>query len=165
MEQEKRYYVALGYGGKLEAAARFEWNFRVRAGAEQADDEAGKEAFIRDFVTHGVEGQPYVILLEEGNEPLLHLFVACGKQALNQDPDLSVFLVIEDAEDPERQFRLYLQPDPSEELIADYEVMVDVQGIPQEVLLWLQERFGVRFYRREEEYKMAFSLDELPVLN
>jgi hypothetical protein len=165
VQQTEPYMVALGYSGKLESAARFEWDFRVKAGAEQATDEAGREAFIRDFVTNGIENQPYVILLDDYDGPLFSTFVQVGKQAVTKDPNLHVFLVIEDAHDPEKQYRLALQADPPEELIADYEVMVDVNGIPHEVLIWLQERFGVRFYRRDDEYKMAFPLDELPVLN
>lgn len=159
MEQE-HYILALGYGGKLASAAAFEWDFRVKVGAEEQRDETGRERFIREFVNNGVENQAYVIVLDDYDGPLFRAFMEFGKQRIAKDRQLQVFLVIEDALDPEKQYRLYIQPDPENEQLPENEMMVDVKQVPKEVLLWMQARMGVRFYQRDNDFKMVFPQEE-----
>lgn len=153
--EHDRFLLALAYAGTLPAAAHFEWGFRVWVGAESAADEDGREAFVRDFIARGEEGQTFVIPLSNGSEGLVHAFLQFGKQALQREPQLRLFLLIEDAQDENQQYRLLLVGDPPEDPLPDHEVRVDAAAVPRDVLLWLQARFGVRFYQRGEEYKVV----------
>jgi hypothetical protein len=80
-----------------------------------------------------------------------------------------VFLILEDATDESRQYRIYLKADDPEAVLPDYQVYCDGFEVPREVLIWLQGAMDVRFYVTEDRQEMMMEFphtepEELPVL-
>jgi hypothetical protein len=165
----QKYLLALGYGGDREAAAWFEWNFRCLIGVENKADEAAREAFIAEFVRGTENGQEFAIPAEDAKAPYVRQFCEFAKRALAEHRDLFVFLILEDATDESRQYRIYLKADDPEAVLPDYQVYCDGFEVPREVLIWLQGAMDVRFYVTEDRQEMMMEFphtepEELPVL-
>jgi len=161
----EQYLIGMGYGGSLQSMARFEWDFRCRLGLRNPQNVEEREAFVREFTAATSPETPTVLLLDDYNTALFRTFVELGKQAIIRDPNLYVFVVAEDQwENPSVQYFLNLEQDPVEEILAPHQVMLDGEGVPDRVLLFLQERLDLSFYRREGELMMEFRIEELPLV-
>ncbi|WP_018130960.1 hypothetical protein [Effusibacillus pohliae] len=163
--QTERYVIGLGYGGSLQAMGRFEWDFRCSLGLRDPQDVGGREAFLNDFAAATSPEAPVVLVLDDYNPALFRTFMEQGKQAIRKSPDLYVFVVAEDqSADPPVQYFLNIESDPVGESLLPHQMILDAEGVPDGVLLFLQDRLGVRFYRRDEELMMEFRIDELPLV-
>lgn len=159
------YLIGLGYGGSLKAMAGFEWDFRCGLGLRNPQDEAGREAFVRDFARSASPEAPVVLVLDDYNLSLFRTFMELGKQALSKYPSLYVFVVAEDQSgNPPVQYFLNIVGDPVDEILMPYQMLLDAEGVPDRVLLFIQERLNVRFYRRGDELMIEFPIEELPLL-
>ncbi|GAX88787.1 hypothetical protein [Effusibacillus lacus] len=164
MEREQ-YLIGLGYGGTLKAMARFEWEFRCTLGLRDRKDAAGRDVFIREFVETVSPEVPVVLVLDDYSNPLFRTFMETGKQAITKDSDLYVFVVIEDqTQEPHVQYFLNIEQDPVDETLMPNQMLLDAEGVPDFLLLFMQDRLNVRFYRREDEVMLEFRMEELPVL-
>jgi hypothetical protein len=164
----EQYLLALGYGGDRFAAATFEWEFRVRVGAERADDEAGREAFLQQFVAATENGQEYAIPVDDPRAPFVRQFAEYAKKALAEHENLFVFYILEDTVTG-RQFKIYLKKDDPEAPLPDNQIYCDGFDVPRDGLIWMQEQVGCRFYVTEDRTEMmvefpANGLEELPVI-
>ncbi|MFC4766886.1 hypothetical protein [Effusibacillus consociatus] len=163
--EAKQYLIGLGYGGSLEAMGRFEWDFRCRLGLRDPQDITGREAFVKDFIEATSPEAPVVLVLDDYSIPLFRTFMELGKQGITKYPGLYVFVVAEDqTEDPHVQYFLNIEHDPVDETLMPHQMVLDAEGVPDSVLMFMQERLNVRFYRREDELMMEFRIEELPVL-
>ncbi|MCX7572048.1 hypothetical protein OS242_19100 [Tumebacillus sp. DT12] len=162
------YLLALGYGGDRKAAAAFEWEFRVRIGAERADDAAGREAFIEQFAAVTENGQEYAIPVEDPSADYVRTFGEYAKHALEEHADLFVFYILEDAM-TEKQFKIYLKKDDPESILDDHQIYCDGFDVPRDGLVWMQEKVGCRFYITEDREEMMVEFpakgpEELPMI-
>lgn len=159
------FFIGLGYGGNLESMARFEWDFRCQLGLRDPHDEQGKQAFIQQFAASTSANEPIVLLLDEFDNPMFRAFMEYGKQAITKYEGLYVFLVAEDQrEDPHVQYLLNIEPDPIGERLMPNQIMLDSEGVPDEVFRFLQTVLNVQFYRREDDVMLEFKIQELPVI-
>ncbi|MDB5084936.1 MAG: hypothetical protein JWN30_1822 [Bacilli bacterium] len=155
------FLLALGYGGATLAAGKFEWDFRVYIGAEDKADEAGRDEFLAEFRNNGTEGGSYAILVEEEESPLVETFMEFGKRQLAQNPDLWLFLVVEDTQNPEVQYKILIEADPIGELFMPNQIHVDIADTPKEVMLWLYRKYHLRFYEKDGEYMVEYPVDQV----
>ncbi|BCJ87181.1 hypothetical protein [Effusibacillus dendaii] len=159
------FLIALGYGGELSDMAGFEWEFRCKLGLRNAADEAERESFIRDFVANTSPSEPIVLLLDSYDPIMFRAFMEHGKQAIAKYSGLYVFVVAEDESQlPSTQYFLNIEQDPPGETLFPHQMMLDAEGVPDSVLLFIQDRLNVQFYRRDDELMMEFRIEELPVL-
>jgi hypothetical protein len=161
------FLIGLGYGGDLESMARFEWDFRCLLGLRDPLDEQAKEAFIQQFVASTSPDEPIVLLLDEFDNPMFRAFMEYGKHAISKYEGLYVFLVAEDQrQEPHIQYLLNIEPDPIGEQLMPNQMMLDSEGVPDEVFRFLQTLLNVQFYRREgeEDVMLEFRIQELPVI-
>lgn len=164
MEGEK-YVIGLGYSGSLESMARFEWDFRCQLGLRQAQDEQGREEFVREFAEKTSPDEPIVLVLDDYNQDLFRAFTELGKLAISKYEQLFVFVVVEDvSQDPSVQYFLNVEPDPLSEALYPNQMMVDAEGVPDEVFAFLRSALNVQFYRRDDEIMLEFKIEELPLL-
>lgn len=159
------YLIGLGYGGSLEAMGHFEWDMRCRMGLRDPQNEAEREEFVRQFAAETSPESPIVLVLDDYNNVLFRTFMELGKQSIDKYPGLYVFVVAEDqSEDPHVQYFLNIEQDPVDENLWPHQMILDAEGVPDRVLVFMQERLNVQFYRRENELMMEFRIEELPVL-
>lgn len=160
----EKYLIGLGYGGKLESMARFEWDFRCMLGLRDPQDEQKRNHFIREFAAATSPDQPVVLVLDDYNNLLFRTFAELGKRSINKYPDLFVFMVVEDqSRNPSVQYFLNLETDPIDEPLQPHQLMIDAEEVPDEVFVFLQSRLDIQFYRRDDEVMMEFRIEELPV--
>lgn len=162
--QGEKYLIGLGYGGKLEAMARFEWDFRCKLGIRDPLDELDREAFVRKFMAETSADQPVVLELDDYNSLLFRSFAELGKEAIRKYPDLFVFIVVEEqSREPGVQYFLNLETDPVDEPMRPNQIRIDAEGVPDEIFVFLKSRLNVQFYRRDEEVMMEFRLEDMAI--